>query len=332
MKIAFFDTKPYDRTWFDFYAKDYEAELFYVEERLSPQTVKEAEGCAAVCIFVNDDCSGQVVAQLAKLGVKAILLRCAGYNNVDLKAAEECGIPVLRVPSYSPSAVAEHAAALLLAVNRKIPRAYCRTRDFNFSIHGLMGIGLEGKQAGIIGTGKIGQSLIPILKGFGMNILAYDACPNQSLCEKYDIAYVNLNTLLSQSDVISLHCPLNKDTHHLINRDTIAKMKQDVILVNTSRGALIDTAALIEGLKSGKLYGVGLDVYEEEDAYFFEDKSGEIMYDERLAYLMTFPNVLITSHQAFFTREAMAAIAQVTLKNLQAVVSGADVLENQVKG
>lgn len=331
MRIAFYDTKPYDRTWFDAYAADYEAELFYLEERLSPQTVKEAEGCDAICIFVNDDCNRQVVQKLASFGIKAILLRCAGYNNVDLKAAEACGIPVLRVPSYSPSAVAEHAAALLLAINRKIPRAYCRTRDFNFSIHGLMGVGLQGKRAGIIGTGKIGQSFIPILKGFGMEILAYDAYPNESLCEKYDIAYVDLNTLLAQSDVISLHCPLTKDTYHMINKETIAQMKQDVILVNTSRGALIDTTALIEGLKSGKLYGVGLDVYEEEDAYFFEDKSGEIMYDERLAYLMTFPNVLITSHQAFFTREAMAAIAKVTLENLQAVATGA-ALENQVKG
>lgn len=194
-----------------------------------------------------------------------------------------------------------------------------------------MGVGLQGKRAGIIGTGKIGQSFIPILKGFGMEILAYDAYPNESLCEKYDIVYVDLNTLLAQSDVISLHCPLTKDTYHMINKETIAQMKQDVILVNTSRGALIDTTALIEGLKSGKLYGVGLDVYEEEDAYFFEDKSGEIMYDERLAYLMTFPNVLITSHQAFFTREAMAAIAKVTLENLQAVATGA-ALENQVKG
>lgn len=331
MKIAFYDTKPYDRTWFDAYATEYAAELSYFEERLSPQTAQKARDCDAVCIFVNDDCDAQVIKQLDDFGVKAILLRCAGYNNVDLKQAEACGIPVLRVPSYSPSAVAEHAAALLLAINRKIPRAYCRTRDFNFSINGLMGVGLQGKQAGIIGTGKIGQSLIPILKGFGMNILAYDAYPNESLCEKYDVAYVDLNTLLAQSDVISLHCPLTKDTYHLINKDTIAKMKQDVILVNTSRGALIDTTALIEGLKAGKLYGVGLDVYEEEDAYFFEDKSGEIMYDERLAYLMTFPNVLITSHQAFFTREAMAAIAKVTLENLKAAEAGA-MSENQVKG
>ncbi len=331
MKIAFYDTKPYDRTWFDAYEAEYKAELFYLEERLSPQTVKEAEGCDAVCIFVNDDCSKQVIKQLADLGVKAILLRCAGYNNVDLKEAEACRIPVLRVPSYSPSAVAEHAAALLLAINRKIPRAYCRTRDFNFSINGLMGVGLQGKRAGVIGTGKIGQALIPILKGFGMEILAYDAYPNESLCEKYGIAYVDLNTLLAQSDVISLHCPLTKDTYHIINKETIVQMKQDVILVNTSRGALIDTTALIEGLKSGKLYGVGLDVYEEEDAYFFEDKSGEIMYDERLAYLMTFPNVLITSHQAFFTREAMAAIARVTLENLKAVETGTT-LENQVRG
>lgn len=330
MKIAFYDTKPYDRTWFDAYGPEYRAELVYVEERLSLSNVQEAKGCDAVCIFVNDDCDRSVVDALADLGIKAILLRCAGYNNVDLKASEARGIPVLRVPSYSPSAVAEHATALLLAINRKIPRAYCRTRDFNFNINGLMGVGLHGKRAGIIGTGKIGQSLIPILKGFGMDILAYDAYPNDSLCEKYNIAYVDLNTLLAESDVISLHCPLTKETYHLINKETISQMKQDVILVNTSRGALIDTTALLAGLKSGKIYGVGLDVYEEEDAYFFEDKSGEIIYDERLAYLMTFPNVLITSHQAFFTREAMAAIARTTLENLKAVETGAT-LENRVK-
>ncbi len=317
MKIAFYDTKPYDRTWFDEYSSEYGYEIKYIDGHLTKDTVILAGDCQAVCIFVNDEITSEIIDKLCELNVKVILLRCSGYNNVDLKYAAG-KITVLRVPSYTPSAIAEHAVALLLAINRKTHRAYIRTKEFNFNINGLIGFGLEGKTAGIIGTGKIGQSLIKILKGFGMDILAYDAYPNKSL----NIKYVKLDELFAQSDVISLHCPLVSETYHMINSYSIGKMKDGVILINTSRGALIDTDDLIEGLKSRKIYGVGLDVYEEEDEYFFQDKSDEIMDNEQLAYLMTFPNVLITSHQAFFTKEAMMAIARTTLDNLKAFEDG----------
>lgn len=325
MKIAFYDTKPYDQIWFDAYAPEYDVELKYMVGRLTVDSAIMASGCDAVCVFVNDEVTAAVIDRLCELGVKLLLMRCAGYNNVDLKAAKD-RLTILRVPSYSPSAVAEHAAALLLAINRKTHRAYLRTKEFNFSIHGLMGFGLEGKTAGIIGTGKIGQSFIRIMQGFGMHILAYDAYPNDSL----GVKYVKLDELLEQSDVISLHCPLLSETYHMINKYSISKMKDDVILINTSRGPLIDTDDLIDGLKSRKIYGVGLDVYEEEDDYFFQDHSGEIMDNEQLAYLMTFPNVLITSHQAFFTKEAMMAIARVTLDNFKAFVDG-EALENEIR-
>jgi len=312
MKIAFYDTKPYDRTWFDAYVVEYGYEIIYIESHLSLDTVVLAKGCDAVCVFVNDSVSKEVIDELAKLGVKVILLRCAGFNNVDFAAAFK-KVHVMRVPAYSPYAVAEYAAALLLSVNRKTHRAYSRTRDYNFSINGLQGIDLHDKTAGIIGTGKIGRIMIDILHGFGMKVIAYDRFPPKDS----DIEFVSLDEIWKQADVISLHCPLTPETKYMINQDSLQKMKNSAILVNTSRGALVDTLALIEAVKNREIGGVGLDVYEEEDDYFFEDKSNEILEDEALVRLMSFPNVLVTSHQAFFTQEAMQAIAQTTLENLQ---------------
>ena len=318
MKIAFFGTKPYDKIWFESKSKEYEVDISFFEASLNVDTAPLAAGHEGVCAFVNDDVSEPVIDKLAELGVKIILMRCAGYNNVDIKAAERHNIPVMRVPSYSPQAVAEFAMALLLSVNRKTYKAYVRTRDFNMSINGLMGTDLYGKTAGVIGTGKIGQCMIDIFNGFHMNVLAYDLYPNENL----DAVYVSLDELFEKSDVISLHCPLTKDTHHIINKDSIDKMKPGVILSNTSRGALIDSTALIEGLKSEKIGAVALDVYEEEDGVFYEDVSNEIVLDDVLSRLATFPNVLITSHMGFFTKEAMQAIAVETLENARAYEQG----------
>ena len=276
-------------------------------------TVK-CEECGYI-FFVNDDIDAQVIEELAEMGVKGILMRCAGYNNVDLKAAKG-KIKVLRVPSYSPEAVAEFATALLLTVNRKTHRAYVRTREFNMNINGLMGEDLYGKTVGIIGTGKIGQAMIRIMKGFGMKILAYDVYQNPEL----DVTYVLLEELFEKSDVISLHCPLTEGTKYIINEQSIRKMKKGVYIINTSRGQLIRTEDLLEALRiPGRIGGVGLDVYEEEDEVFYEDKSNEVMTDEVLARLVTFPNVVITSHQGYFTREAMEAIASVTMENARAL-------------
>ena len=266
---------------------------------------------------MNDYVNADMIRQLYDMQVKAILLRSAGFNHVDVKAAED-KIQVLRVPSYSPEAVAEFAMTMLMTVNRYTHKAYNRTREFNMSLHGLMGVDLYRKTAGIVGTGKIGQAMIRICNGFGMEVLAYDPYPNKDL----EVEYVTVQELMERSDVISLHCPLTSETKHLVNADTIGKMKNGVYLVNTSRGALIDTDALIDGLVSGKFGGVGLDVYEEEEGIFYEDKSNEIMRDENLARLMTFPNVLITSHMGFFTKEAMQAIAKVTLENAYALENG----------
>ena len=276
-----------------------------------------ARGFDAVCIFVNDYVNADMIQSLYDMHVKAILLRSAGFNNVDVKAAED-KVLVLRVPSYSPEAVAEFAIGMLLTVNRYTHKAYNRTRDFNMSLNGLMGVDLYHKVAGIIGTGKIGQAMIRICNGFGMQVLAYDPYPNPKL----DVEYVSLDEIMSKADVISLHCPLTSETKHIVNSNTIEKMKDGVYLVNTSRGALIDTDALIDGLVAGKFGGVGLDVYEEEEGIFYEDKSNEIMRDENLARLMTFPNVLITSHMGFFTKEATQAIAKVTLENAYALENG----------
>lgn len=325
MKIMFYDTKPYDKIWFQPLGEEMGYKIKFQEVKLNEDTAILAKNYDAVCIFVNDDAGKETIKALKELGVGTILLRCAGFNNVDLKAAKEADIKVLRVPSYSPEAVAEYAMGLLLTVNRNIHRAYVRTRDFNYNINGLMGIDLVGKTAGVIGTGKIGQMMIDILKGFKMHILAYDPYPVKGL----DAEYVDLDRLFRESDVISLHCPLTQDTRHIINKKNIEKMKNGVLLVNTSRGGLINTGDLIEALMTRKFAGVGLDVYEEEDEYFFEDKSNDIITDEDLIRLTSFRNVILTSHQAFFTRDAMEAIAKVTMENARAVEEGAE-LKNQV--
>ncbi len=325
MKILFFGTKPYDEEWFKPMAADYGFEICFVEAPLNLDTVMLAVGFDAICIFVNDEVTKEIIDELYKIGVKAILLRCAGFNHIDLKAAKG-KIKICRVPSYSPEAVAEYAMALLLTVNRKTHKAYNRTREFNMSINGLTGTTLYNKTAGVIGTGKIGQAMIRILKGFGMRVLAYDIYPDKNL----DVEYVPLEKLIEKSDVITLHCPLTMDTKYMINEETIEKMKDGVYLINTSRGALIDSKALINGLLNKKFAGVGLDVYDEEDGIFFEDCSGEIVKDEVLARLLTFPNVLITSHQGFFTEEAMQAIAVETLENAYALDNDRE-LVNEVK-
>lgn len=325
MKVMFYDTKPYDRLYFEPMGIEAGLTLKFQEVKLNEDTAVLARNYDAVCIFVNDDCSKAAIRVLRECGVGTILLRCAGFNNVDLKAAQEAGIHVLRVPSYSPEAVAEYAMGLLLAVNRKIHRAYIRTKDFNFNIHGLMGIDLVGKNVGVIGTGKIGQMMIDILKGFKMHILAYDPYPVAGL----DVEYVELDRLFEESDVITLHCPLTKDTRHMINKHSIRKMKDGVLLINTSRGALIDTPDLIDALMKRKFAGVGLDVYEEEDEYFFEDKSEDIITDDDLIRLTSFRNVILTSHQGFFTSDALRAIAEVTIANAKAVEDGQE-LVNQV--
>lgn len=322
MKIMFYDSKPYDKIWFQPMGENMGFKLKFQEVKLNEDTAVLARNYDAVCIFVNDDANQAAIQVLKEVGVRTILLRCSGFNNVDLKAAQNAGIQVLRVPSYSPEAVAEYAMGLLLAVNRQIHRAYVRTRDFNYNINGLMGIDLVGKTAGVIGTGKIGQMMIDILKGFKMRILAYDPYPVDGL----GVEYVDLDRLFEQSDVISLHCPLTKDTRHIINKKSISKMKDGVILVNTSRGALIHTPDLIDALMERKFTGVGLDVYEEEDEYFFEDKSNEIIQDEDLIRLTSFRNVVLTSHQAFFTKDAMEAIARVTLENARAVEEGRELI------
>ena len=317
-KIAFFDTKPYDINGFE----EKKADLFeieYHESRLNPSTARLAEGADAVCAFVNDDLSAEVLKIFAGFGIKAVALRSAGFNNVDLEEAKRLGITVMRVPAYSPHAVAEHAAALLLTLNRKIHKAYIRTRDFNFSLSGLTGMDLYGKTAGVIGTGRIGKCFASICKGFGMKVLAYDAFPDKTF---NDAEYVDLPTILSQSDVISLHCPLVDDTYHMIDWQAFSLMKRGAILINTSRGGLIDSLALLSAIDGGKLGAAGLDVYEEEADYFFEDKSAKPVKDDVLSLLLTKPNVIITSHQAFLTVEALNNIAEVTLDNLAGFFEG----------
>ena len=324
MKIAFYGTKPYDKIWFEPLGKEYGFDIHFIDLPCNKDTVFLAKGYDAICIFVNDYVTAEMIDELYEMKVKAILLRSAGFNHVDVKAAED-KIVILRVPSYSPEAVAEFSMAMLLTVNRMTHKAYNRTRDFNMSLNGLMGMDLNHKIAGVIGTGKIGQAMIQILNGFQMHVIAYDPYPNKSL----EVEYVSLEELMQKSDVISLHCPLTSQTKHIINKESIALMKKGVFLVNTSRGGLIDTQALIEGLLDNKFGGVGLDVYEEEEGLFYEDCSGEIMQDEMLARLTTFPNVLITSHMGFFTKEAMQAIAIETLENAYALENGLPLL-NQV--
>ncbi|MCL2089538.1 MAG: 2-hydroxyacid dehydrogenase [Oscillospiraceae bacterium] len=321
MKIAFYDTKPYDRIWFEPLAAGYDYSIKFFEYKLTADTAPLADGYDAVCVFVNDTIDAEVIDILYDRGIRLIALRCAGYNNVDFKHSYG-KIHITHVPSYSPAAVAEHAAALLLTVNRKTHRAYVRTRDNNFNINGLIGMDLNGKTAGIIGTGKIGRIFIDICRGFGMDIIAYDPFP----IDGADFSYVPLQTLYAKSDIISLHCPLNGDTKHIINSAALQQMKPQAIIINTSRGGLIDTAALIESLKAKRIGGAGLDVYEEESEYFFEDYSTDIVEDDELARLLSFPNVVVTSHQGFFTREAMQAIAMVTLENIHAFAEGEELV------
>lgn len=311
MKIAFFDTKPYDRPGFDTHAAGTGLEIKYFETKLSEDTVSLARGFDGVCVFVNDTVNDKVVNALYEMGVKVIALRCAGFNQVDTRACFG-KLHVFRVPAYSPYAVAEHAMALLLTINRHTHKAYIRTRDFNFSLSGLTGFDLHGKTVGIVGTGKIGRIFAEICRGFGMHILAYDKFPNPDS----GLTYVPLQTLLAQSDVISLHCPLTEDTRHMIDRSAIAGMKPGVTLLNTSRGGLIDTEALIEGLKSRKIGAACLDVYEEEGDLFYEDRSDHIIEDDVLVRLIAMPNVIVTSHQAFLTKEALNNIAETTVENL----------------
>ena len=309
--IAFFGTKPYDEASFNEKNKEFGFELRFFKGHLNRHNVLLTQGVHAVCIFVNDTADAEVIRTMAANGVKLLALRCAGYNNVDLKAAADNGVTVVRVPAYSPYAVAEYTVALMLSLNRKIPRASWRTRDGNFSLHGLLGFDMHGKTAGIIGTGKIAKILIHILKGFGMNILAYDLYPDYNFARENQIVYTTLDELYHSSDIISLHCK------YLINDYSISKMKDGVMIINTGRGQLIHTNALIEGLKNKKIGSAGLDVYEEESEYFYEDKSDRIIDDDVLARLLSFNNVIVTSHQAFFTREALANIAATTLENIR---------------
>jgi D-lactate dehydrogenase len=316
MKVAFFSAQPYDRTFFIAHNTRYDFELHFLEANLSLQTVSLAKGYDAVCVFVNDKVDAQVIAQLRMLHVKYIALRCAGFNNVNLDAARENNLHVCRVPAYSPEAVAEHALALMLTLNRKTHKAYNRVREQNFSLNGLMGFDMHGKTAGVVGTGKIGQALCKILLGFGCSVMAFDLIANRDL-EALGVQFVPLLDLFAQSDIISLHTPLNEQTRHLINRNTIAQMKKGVMLINTSRGGLINTADVIGALKTGDIGYLGLDVYEQEEQLFFRDRSADIIEDDAIQRLMSFPNVLVTAHQAFFTREAMDEIAETTLENLK---------------
>lgn len=322
-KAAFFDTKPYDRIYFDELKGQYGIDIEYFESKLSPRTAVMAKGARAVVAFVNDDVGKETISVLSENGTEIIAMRCAGYNNVDLAAAKDV-MTVVRVPEYSPHAVAEHTLALLLTLVRKTHKAYIRTRDSNFSLNGFVGFDLHGKTLGVIGTGKIGMAFVEICRGLGMKIVAYDPYPSQGFLE-----YVPLEELFARSDVISLHCPLTSETYHIINSYSLRMMKDKVFILNTSRGALIDTEALIEGIKSGKVGGAGLDVYEEESEFFYEDLSESILKDDTLSRLIMMPNVLITSHQAFLTHEALHRIAQTTLGNLRSYFDGQP-LENEI--
>lgn len=329
IRIAFFDSKPYDIAFFDEENKKYGFEIKYYESKLTPDTALLASGYDAVCAFVNDDLKEATLQRLYDNGLRLVVLRCAGFNNVDLDYARG-RLKILRVPAYSPHAVAEYALSMILTLNRKTHKAYQRTRENNFRIHGLLGFDLHGKTIGIIGTGKIGLTLIEILSGFGMKVLAYDAFPNSEFQEKYHFTYVDLDTLYKDSDIISLHCPLNDQTYHLINEESFSKMKDGVMLINTSRGALIDSKALIDSLKSRKIGSAALDVYEEEENFFFEDISDDVLPDDVLARLLSFNNVLVTSHQGFFTREAEQKIASVTLENVKRFFNGDDISGTEV--
>jgi D-lactate dehydrogenase len=316
MKVSVFDTKPYDRQFLETAAGAPDVGWRFHEFRLTAETSEAARGATSVCVFVNDRLDDACVRRLAQLGVRHVALRCAGFNNVDLAAARTAGLTVSRVPAYSPHAVAEHAVALLLTLNRRIHRAYNRVREHNFSLTGLTGFDLFGKTIGIVGTGRIGRIAAQIFRGFGCHVWAYDPIPANAWAAENGVRYSPLAELLAASDVVSLHLPLTPESHHLLNRATLAAMKPGAFLLNTSRGKLVDTTALLEALKSGHLGGVALDVYEEEEGVFFEDLSAQVLPDDELNLLLTFPNVLVTAHQAFLTREALHEIARVTTENL----------------
>ena len=320
MKVAVFSAKKYDREFLGA-ANASGHELHFLEPNLNEETVGLATGFDAVCVFVNDQVNAAVIARLHSLGVRLIALRCAGYNNVDLSAATERGVTVVRVPAYSPYAVAEHTIALMLALNRNLHRAYNRVREGNFALDGLLGFDMHGKTAGLIGTGQIGTVVAQILTGFGCPTVAFDPFPNAT-CQSIGVQYVELDELYARSDIISLHCPLTPENKYIISEAAIGGMNNGVMLINTSRGALLDTVAIIEGLKSGKIGYLALDVYEEEEQIFFEDRSGLILSDDVFARLLTFPNVIITGHQAFFTREALLNIAATTIENITKFKNG----------
>lgn len=330
IKVAMFDTHSYDEQSFNKTNADFGFDIHYYKEHLSKKTVPLAKGADVVCIFVNAECNAAVIDELVSYGVKLIALRCAGFNNVDLKAAKG-RIDVVRVPAYSPHAVAEYAVALMLSLNRKIYRAVNRTRDGNFKLKGLLGFDMYGKTAGLIGMGRIAKELIKILRGFGMNVLAYDLYPDHEFAKQHDVKVVELDELYAQSDIISLHCPLTPETKHIINTESIAKMKPGVMIINTGRGQLINTEDLIEGLRTKRIGSAGLDVYEEEKNYFYEDRSDKMIDDDVLARLLMVPNVVLTSHQAFFTEEALHNIALTTLGSIKELEQGLP-LTNKVEG
>ena len=331
MKILFYDAKPYDRESFDAHLPEYPSiQLDYIDADLTPSTARLAQGYDAICAFVNADLGRNMLRLLYEAGVKTILLRCAGFNQLDTYAADEYDMTVLRVPGYSPEAVAEHAMALALAVNRKLHKAYIKVRENNFSLIGLTGMTFHGKVAGIIGTGKIGAAMCRICRGFGMKVMAYDKYPNEALMAE-GVSYAPLDVLLSQADLISLHCPLTDETYHMINKDTIEQLKPGCILINTSRGALVDSADLIAGIRSHRFFGVGLDVYEEENDNVFENREDDILESSITSRLLSFPNVVVTSHQGFLTREALDAIARTTLDNAMSVENHCPIEANLVK-
>lgn len=330
MKIAFYDTHSYDKTSFGKVNEAFGYHIDFFEFKLNENTAPTSRGYDVVCVFVNDVVNAEVIAQLKESGVKLIALRCAGFNNVDLPAAAAAGIKAVRVPAYSPHAVAEHGIALLMALTRHIPQAYLRTKTANFNIEGLTGRDLYGLTGGVLGTGKIGQTMAALMQGMGMNVIAYDLYPNTEWAKEKGIEYVSLADIFKRSDVLSLHCPLTEETKHVVNHDSMKTMKSDAIIINTGRGALIDSKALVHALKHHQIGGAALDVYEEESKYFFGDWSTHVLTDDVLARLLTFPNVIITGHQAFLTTNALGNIAETTLGNIKAFLAG-EPLQNEVK-
>lgn len=328
MKLLLFDAKQYDKDYFDIYSENSEIEISYVDDKLTPETSYMAEGYDGVCVFVNDVVNSEVIDKLCEFGVKIIVLRCAGYNGVDIKYAKN-KITVVRVPAYSPNSIAEISAGMMLCLTRKIPQAIEKTKKYNFSLEGLVGFDLVNKTAGVIGTGKIAQQFIKILVGIGMNVIAYDVFPNNDVAKELGFKYVDLDTLYKESDVISLNCPLTKDNAHMINENSINKMKDGVIIINTARGGLIDTKALIKSIKSKKIYGAALDVYENEKNYFFNDCSKDGIDDEVLKELLQLENVIVFSHQAYLTKEALTSIAVVSINNIKSFLNG-EFLKNEV--